>query len=132
MALITITGFPCCGKSRCADKLKEYLTAKLQDPDYGGPIGSVEIISDDTLGLQRSVYDGVHICSHDNAPSVLKICLESSSEKPARGALFTAVHRVLAPNKIVILDSLNYIKGFRYQLYCAARESKVRVSTVWL
>jgi protein KTI12 len=31
---------------------------------------------------------------------------------------------------IVILDSLNYIKGFRYQLYCAAKEAGVRVCTV--
>jgi tRNA uridine 5-carbamoylmethylation protein Kti12 len=30
----------------------------------------------------------------------------------------------------VIVDSLNYIKGFRYQMYCAARELKARVCTV--
>jgi len=34
------------------------------------------------------------------------------------------------PATIVILDSLNYIKGFRYQLYCAAKEAGVRVCTV--
>jgi protein KTI12 len=31
---------------------------------------------------------------------------------------------------ILIVDALNYIKGFRYQLYCAAREFKLRVCTV--
>ena len=27
----------------------------------------------------------------------------------------------LDAHTVVVLDSLNYIKGFRYQLYCAAR-----------
>lgn len=31
---------------------------------------------------------------------------------------------------IVIADSLNYIKGYRYQMYCAARELSIRVATV--
>ncbi len=31
---------------------------------------------------------------------------------------------------ILVVDALNYIKGFRYQLYCAAREFKLRVCTV--
>lgn len=47
-----------------------------------------------------------------------------------RGALFTALQRHLGNDRIVIVDSLNYIKGFRYQMYCAAREAKVRVCTV--
>ena len=55
---------------------------------------------------------------------------DSRSEKSARGTLFTAIQRSLGRNNIVIVDSLNYIKGFRYQMYCAAREMKVRVCTV--
>lgn len=55
---------------------------------------------------------------------------DSRSEKPARAALFTAATRSLTPSTITILDSANYIKGFRYQLYCAAREAGVRVTTV--
>ncbi|KAJ3571768.1 hypothetical protein NP233_g3539 [Leucocoprinus birnbaumii] len=114
MALITFSGFPCSGKSGRVAELQQFLSSKLQDSAVESPFRSVEIISDDSLVLQRSVYD------------------ESRSEKPARGALFTAVQRALALDKIVILDSLNYIKGFRYQLYCAARESKCRVCTVYV
>lgn len=55
---------------------------------------------------------------------------DSRSEKPARGALFTALQRHLSNDHIIIVDSLNYIKGFRYQMYCAAREAKIRVCTV--
>jgi protein KTI12 len=54
----------------------------------------------------------------------------SLSEKPGRGNLFTNVTRNLGPDKIVVCDSLNYIKGFRYQMYCAAREAHARTVTV--
>jgi protein KTI12 len=42
-------------------------------------------------------------------------------EKQARGLLMSAIERTLTRNDIVICDGLNYIKGFRYQLYCVAR-----------
>jgi tRNA uridine 5-carbamoylmethylation protein Kti12 len=55
---------------------------------------------------------------------------DSISEKSGRGNLFTATTRALGPERIVICDSLNYIKGFRYQMYCAAREAHSRTVTV--
>ena len=55
---------------------------------------------------------------------------DSRSEKPARGALLTAVQRNMNQDTILIVDAPNYIKGFRYQMYCAAREAKLRVCTV--
>lgn len=58
------------------------------------------------------------------------LLLDSLAEKPARASLFTNVTRSLGEDKIVICDAPNYIKGFRYQMYCAAREAKVRVATV--
>ncbi|KAG1794586.1 chromatin associated protein KTI12-domain-containing protein [Suillus plorans] len=33
---------------------------------------------------------------------------------------------------ILIVDGMNYIKDFRYQLYCKAREVGVRVATVYV
>ena len=58
MALITITGYPCSGKSRRAQQLREYLESKLGDPEYHGPTLKVGVLSDDNLNLSRSVYDG--------------------------------------------------------------------------
>ncbi|KAI6139530.1 chromatin associated protein KTI12 [Pisolithus tinctorius] len=113
MALITISGYPSSGKSQRAAQIKRHFEARLADPFYTGPSLSVVVLDDDTLNINRSSYN------------------DSRSEKPARGTLFTAVQRNLAQNKIVIVDSLNYIKGFRYQMYCAAREIKVRVCTQW-
>jgi protein KTI12 len=42
-------------------------------------------------------------------------------EKKFRGAFMAAIERALKKDTIVLCDSLNYIKGFRYQLYCIAR-----------
>lgn len=45
----------------------------------------------------------------------------NASEKDARAAIYGAVKRVLSDRDIVILDGLNYIKGWRYQLHCEAK-----------
>ena len=72
------------------------------------------------------------VCIPSSCLQRLLINADSRSEKPARGTLFTALQRQISLNNIVILDAPNYIKGFRYQIYCAAREFKVRVATVRL
>lgn len=63
----------------------------------------VHIVNDESLGLSRHVY-------HSARP-----------EKDARAAEYSAVKRLLGRDAIVIADGLNYIKGFRYQLYCEAK-----------
>ena len=40
------------------------------------------------------------------------------------------MQRQMAQDLILIVDAPNYIKGYRYQMYCAARELKLRVCTV--
>jgi len=112
MALITLSGYPCSGKSRRAAQIKDHLEHKLQEPTYAGQNLKVIILSDDSLHIDRSVYN------------------ESRAEKPARGTLFTAMQREMGLDTILIIDAPNYIKGFRYQMYCAAREAKLRVCTV--
>ncbi|KAG8214859.1 chromatin associated protein KTI12 [Butyriboletus roseoflavus] len=113
MALITISGYPCAGKSHRATQIKDHLEQRLADPFYTGPSLTVTVLSD----------------GHAQHPT---LSVRRSSEKPARGTLFTAFQRHLDSDRIVIVDSLNYIKGFRYQMYCAAREAKVRVCTVYV
>lgn len=114
MALVTFSGYPCSGKTRRATQLKDHLESRLLDPSYSGPLLKVVVLSDDTLNVDRSSYN------------------DSRSEKPARSVLFTAVQRQMGRDTILIIDALNYIKGFRYQLYCAAREFKLRVCTIYV
>ncbi|KAF8906586.1 chromatin associated protein KTI12 [Gymnopilus junonius] len=114
MALITLSGLPCAGKSTRAQQIAAFLDQKIGAADYQGPISRVVVLSDHSLGLDRNSY------------------ADTKLEKPARGALFSAVQRQLSSDTILIVDSLNYIKGFRYQMYCAAREMKLRTSTVYV
>ncbi|CCO31357.1 Protein kti12 [Rhizoctonia solani AG-1 IB] len=116
MALVTLSGFPSSGKTRRAEQLKAYLEQKLQENSESEETKGwkVSVLSDEVLNIPRSSYD------------------ESRLEKPARSALLSAIVRDLSKNTILIVDSLNYIKGFRYQMYCAAREVGVRVSTLFV
>ena len=45
----------------------------------------------------------------------------NASEKDARATIYAAVKRVLSNKDVVILDGGNYIKGWRYQLFCEAK-----------
>ena len=61
MAFITISGYPCSGKSRRAEQLRAHLAARLQDPSYDGPQLKVVVVSDDSLNIARDVYNGEHV-----------------------------------------------------------------------
>lgn len=84
----------------------------------GLPAYRLHLISDQTQDISRSVYD--------LSPSELPAHVRSAnaSEKDARAAVYGAVKRVLSPRDIVVLDGLNYIKGWRYQLYCEAKNAR--------
>lgn len=131
MALITITGYPCSGKTRRADQLKASFDARLRDPNYTGPQLKVAVISDDSLDTTRDAYKGAPYLTIVSYKVLTQYpTTDTKSEKPARAALFAAVQRQLGQDTITIVDGMNYIKGFRYQMYCAAREFKLRVCTV--
>lgn len=83
----------------------------------------IHIVNDDSLNVSKEAYRGSHIYK----PLYAQPCMltgrhvEAREEKKARGALLSAVERLLSKDDIVIADGMNYIKGFRYQLYCVAR-----------
>ncbi|KAL8841512.1 MAG: hypothetical protein Q9170_000895 [Blastenia crenularia] len=104
MPLILISGYPSSGKTYRSNQLVEFFDAKIKaafEPRISRL--SVVHINDQTLGLNRDVYR------------------EARSEKDARAAEYSAVKRVLGRDTIIIADGPNYIKGFRYQLYCEAK-----------
>lgn len=65
---------------------------------------TVHLINDDTFGLERN-----------------KTYSSLIEEKKARSMLMSSVERLLNKDTVVIADAMNYIKGFRYQLYCVAK-----------
>lgn len=51
----------------------------------------------------------------------LTIYQAAEAEKVTRGRIKFEVEKNLVGNTVVIVDSLNFIKGYRYQMYCIAR-----------
>mmetsp|Transcript_648 Transcript_648/g.1540 ORF Transcript_648/g.1540 Transcript_648/m.1540 type:complete len:296 (-) Transcript_648:293-1180(-) len=100
MPLIVICGNPCTGKSTVARALYEKLEQFGHD---------VVIVDEPSLHLDRN-------CSYK----------DSRSEKEARGSLKSMVERMVSKKKYVIFDSLNNIKGYRYELWCIARAAGTR------
>eukprot|EP00730_Choanoeca_flexa_P001390 TRINITY_DN10613_c0_g3_i3.p1 TRINITY_DN10613_c0_g3~~TRINITY_DN10613_c0_g3_i3.p1 ORF type:complete len:274 (+),score=46.32 TRINITY_DN10613_c0_g3_i3:86-907(+) len=98
MPLFMLCGFPCSGKTTRAQELAKALRAKEKN---------VVIISDESVNVDKATA-----------------YLDSNAEKMARGNLKSELDRQLKSDACVILDSLNYIKGFRYELYCVARSMK--------
>ncbi|XP_053573239.1 protein KTI12 homolog [Bombina bombina] len=98
MPLVVLCGFPCSGKSSRALELQIHLEQCGR---------KVVIISDHELGVDRNA-----------------VYADSKKEKEIRGALRAAVERKLNKEDIVILDSLNYIKGYRYELFCLIKHTQ--------
>uniref|UniRef100_A0A3B4BI96 Protein KTI12 homolog n=1 Tax=Periophthalmus magnuspinnatus TaxID=409849 RepID=A0A3B4BI96_9GOBI len=99
MPLLIMCGFPCSGKTQRTKQLKLYLEQNCER--------KIHVVGDEALGLDRnSVYEN------------------SQKEKDARGALKAEVERKVNKDDVVILDSLNYIKGYRYELFCLIKHTQ--------
>jgi tRNA uridine 5-carbamoylmethylation protein Kti12 len=59
-----------------------------------------------------------------------RIYNSAAAEKNARAAEFSNIKRALTKDAIVISDSLNYIKGYRYQLWCEAKAEGTRCCVI--
>ncbi|XP_048207262.1 protein KTI12 homolog [Perognathus longimembris pacificus] len=106
MPLVVFCGLPSSGKSRRAEELRGALEAE----------GRAVYVVDDAsvLGAEDTTVYG-----------------DPAQEKALRAALRASVERRLSRQDVVILDSLNYIKGFRYELYCLARAARTPLCLVY-
>ena len=57
MALVTVVGYPCSGKTRLSESLVEYIQNRFKDPEYAGKKLDVVHVNDDNSHVSRSVYD---------------------------------------------------------------------------
>ena len=48
-----------------------------------------------------------------------------------RASIKSNVEKLIDQNRVVIVDSQNYIKGYRYELYCLARNAQTNILTVF-
>ncbi|KAG7672196.1 hypothetical protein KSW81_005078 [Nannochloris sp. 'desiccata'] len=67
------------------------------------------------------------ICGHPCKTPAIKMFLV---KKNTRGLLRSVVDRNLNKSRVVIFDSLNNIKGYRYELYCIAKAAATRYCMV--
>ena len=54
-----------------------------------------------------------------------------NQEKILRASLKSNVEKYIDQQRVVILDWMNYIKGYRYELYCLARNAMTTLCVVW-
>lgn len=110
MPLVVISGRPCTGKTTFTSALVSHLLSS-------GCVTSsnLHVFSDEQLNISKQ-----------------KGYINAAAEKASRGALKAAVERACDGTATVIVDSLNYIKGFRYELYCIARAAATTHCVVWV
>ncbi|MCO5583365.1 hypothetical protein L7F22_037275 [Adiantum nelumboides] len=115
MALIMVSGLPCSGRSTRSKQLIDDFSERIKT-STDQQISSLRIVhlTNAEANVDRNAFH-----------TQLK-------EKPARSAYLSLVMRSIAKDAIVIADggAGTNIKGFRYQLWCAAREVGVRCASV--
>ncbi|VBB32462.1 unnamed protein product [Acanthocheilonema viteae] len=95
MPLVIVCGKPCSAKSTLTECFRKFIVTKCQQ---------AEVVSDNiNTSFTRSIYK------------------DPRKELEHRVLLKSEVQRLLSEDCLVICDSLNYIKGFRYELFCIAK-----------
>ncbi|KAL9186224.1 hypothetical protein ACHAXT_005462 [Thalassiosira profunda] len=120
MPSLVLTGHPLAGKTAFAR-----LLAARAHLHPSGAVSNVVHITDAAACPDRSKAE----CYADSA-----------AEKTTRAALKAAFDRAVVAGSdekgggstLVILDSLNYIKGYRYELYCISKAAGERHGVVWI
>lgn len=107
MPLIIVSGFPCSGKTTYCKQLELYLISQ--------GIKKIKIINEESENINKQIgYK------------------DAANEKKTRGALKSAVDHALDVEFFVILDSMNYIKGYRYELFCISRSLRTPHCCIWV
>jgi len=114
MPCMILTGHPCAGKTSVAEKIRERAMIRSSST-----IEKVVLINEATA------------CPDNSIAACYATAL---AEKKTRAALKSAFDRAVAQSNadtLVILDSSNYIKGFRYELFCISKEAQTSHCVVW-
>ncbi|KYN00196.1 PREDICTED: protein KTI12 homolog isoform X2 [Cyphomyrmex costatus] len=112
MPLIIVTGIPCSGKTMRSLELKNYFEEKLKDSTQ-----NVEIISESNTIIQTGYNKNTYFA-------------DSKKEKAIRSSIKSDIQRKLDSNNLLIFDGSNYIKGYRYEIYCTTKLYKTPQCTL--
>jgi len=103
MPLVIVCGVPCSGKTRRSLEICEILTRNGHE---------VHMINDASCGIEYADYG------------------DFGAEKEARGKIRSELNKFIGKTSVTIVDSANYIKGFRYEMWCVARATSTACVTV--
>ena len=151
MPCLIITGLPCCGKTTISQLVKERALKLLVSSNSSQTIiDKVVIINEEntcndytknecyvtstnekkTRAALKSKFDRTVNSSntndYDNGSSNTNDTTNTNSKTK------TISNTSNSNTTLVILDSLNYIKGFRYELYCVSKASNERHGILWV
>lgn len=121
MPLILTCGYPCSGKSSLVQRLVEMLRSQNYDvlviPE---PAPRETLCSTD--GLVKDIRSKIYADS--NKERELRGLHKSEIERALTSRGGTSQRRDSLSQLVVIMDAPNYIKGYRYELYCMAKTLK--------
>jgi protein KTI12 len=113
MPSLILTGHPSTGKSTFARLLSERALSHKSNL-----IQSTVIINEESARPDKTTRE---------------CYANSTEEKLTRSALKSEFDKyVKDSSKLVILDSMNYIKGFRYELHCISKAAGQKHGVIWL
>ncbi|XP_058459164.1 protein KTI12 homolog [Malaya genurostris] len=108
MPLIIITGYPTSGKSFRAAQLQKILENRGKNVHVVSELCFIKLAGFDKNEHYR----------------------DSQKEKLVRSNMKSQALRLLNRDDVVILDGANYIKGFRYEIFCASKASRTTQCTL--
>lgn len=112
MPLIVLSGIPCSGKTTRSLELQKYFEEKFE-----GTGQKVEIISECDMmckaGDDRNTFYA-----------------DSKKENTVRCSIKSDIQRKLDTRDLLIFDGSNYIKGYRYEIYCMTKLYKTPQCTL--
>jgi len=109
MPLVVMCGLPCSGKTRLAERIASRLEEELGREE--------KVVLVDECKMHVGKNQGY---------------ADAAMEKSTRGTLKAKVERELTKRNYVVLDAMNAIKGFRYELWCIARAAATRYCVVYV
>ncbi|CAJ0601581.1 unnamed protein product [Cylicocyclus nassatus] len=105
MPLLLVTGYPACGKSTIVKRIHDYFNGQKKEV--------IIVCDDDYPSLDRNDYNN------------------ATKEKEMRSFVRSSLQKSLSQNTIVICDALNYIKGYRYELFLIAKLCKTTYAVLY-
>ncbi|CAG9467432.1 unnamed protein product [Pedinophyceae sp. YPF-701] len=114
MPLVVVCGQPSCGKTTVSQRLAAMFRERIaqatpEDPQLLRDLKDVVVVDEPSLHMRPN-----------------EAYADMPREKMLRGAIRAEADGKLNKRTVVIVDSVNGIKGFRYELWCVARAAATR------